>query len=295
MGMTEDQLRKQGIDPNAPVTFADILTTAQQTPIGTATSDYAAVEATFGTQALAAQQKTILGLGGFAPAPTTQRPALDTGWIRMPNGVFANPTLGQVLFPTPAEGFDPSEIPGSEQWLRSIQDTWSETQFDTWRKRLIRLGYDTLVTGGIAEKGGKALDIIEGLRQYHFMRYLNGGKAIPATPVNQKTREAMREQIDFVSLKERVKPWGTAVFGEDLDDDSAEWIADKIVMEMTQLARKHPTWTFEQIESGADVRVQKEFLKEPEVKEGLKEVRRIEERTGLRDKLETAAQVFGSL
>lgn len=214
----------------------------------------------------------------------------ETGKLLYANGVMVD-LASKNLIPGPWMT-DPN-VEGSAAWLNEVQnngDKWA----NKWRKTLWDQGY----TGAgmlQSESGGMAQDLLDALQAYHFSRYVNYGKAQPLAPTNQKTREAIREQVDFVTLKEEMKTWGVPAFGEELDDDSADYLAERMVRKMTQLAKKHPTWTFEQIETGADVRVQQEFVEEPEVKEGLREAKRIEERTGLRDKLETAAQVFGSL
>lgn len=260
----------------------DLLKSAQEAfknmPSKSEISDYQTVAAQFTASDLDYQKRTQLGLGGSTPQYITT----DDGWIRLPNGVLANPETQAVIYPPRGIGADPATIEGSEQWLRAIQETWSDKKFNNWRSKLISMGYDTMVTGGIAEKGGAALDVIDGMRAFFKIKYLNGGKPIAAAPVDQATREQVRSQVDYQALKERVKTWGEVPFGEQLDPATADYFADQIVREMTQLARKHPTWTLEQVSSGADMRVQKDFLKTPGVKSSVREAEREEDEMSTR-------------
>lgn len=240
-------------------------------------------------QSFAAQSQLPSGLGAFSYAGPTRT---QEGWQRV-GSVYVNPALGAqgILFPTAANGVNPAEVEGSEEWLQTIQDKWDDEKFNTWRKRLIDLGYDSAVTGGIAEKGGKALDVIDGLRAYWQSYYLNGGKAIPLRPVNQQTREAVRKQVDFQSLKEEVKAWGTVPFGEGLDEKTADYFAEKLVRKMTQLANKHPEWTMEQVQAGAEMRTQKEFVEAPGVKQSLRDAEEDEMDETLRESIVSIAQL----
>lgn len=235
---------------------------------------------------------TSLGIGKGVQAQPVDYISSPTGAIKYPGiGVIADPNTQAVYFPTHRDGVE--DIEGSEEWLRKIQKTWGDEKFEKWRKQLIRLGYDQLVSGGIAESGGAAMDVIEGLRQYHKARYLNGGEAIPLTPGGGKKniRQAVREQVDFVSLKEEVKGWGEVPFGESLDPGTAEYFADRMLQKMTELARKHPSWTMEQVQTGATTRVQKEFIKSPGVEAGLEEAEDDEMSTALRDSIVSISQL----
>ena len=274
MGMTEQELAALA---------------AATSQLGSGSSDYASVASLFGAQGLASQMRASLGLGGQTPGPLT--PTAAQGWTRLPNGVLINAAQQSILFPTKADGLDPAEIEGSEEWLISIQDSWSDAKFDSWRKRLIKQGFDQAV-GGIAPKGGFAADLKAGLRAYWQTAYLNGGKPIAFAPSTQ-TREAIRKQVDFVSLKEEMKTWGQVPFGEDLADSEAEWLADKLVGKMTELARAHPEWSFAQLQTGAETRVQREFTEDPNVTPLLKEAQDQEVSYNLRDSILSIAQLGG--
>lgn len=293
------------IDPKQQLTFADIPLVAQQMAdqiaAGGAGGDpYTAALAEFGDLGVAehyALNPELLKTPGATSASVTSA----SGKIRFANGVIVDQITGQLISgPWMA---DP-EVEGSNAWLTAIQDEWTDAEFNTWRKRLLELGY--VPEGGLAESGGKAMDIINALALYHQTRYINGGKVIPLTPVDVGTREAIREQVDFKSIKEGIKSsWGDAAFDKPLNDALATWLTEQIIKEATKLRRKHPTWTVgqaigspgsaETLPSGAFLRVQEEFTKMPEVKAGLREGERLEERTGLRERLETAARVYGSL
>lgn len=225
-------------------------------------------------------------------APFSNYQTAPTGTIKYTDsGVIADPANKAVFFPTHRPDVD--DIEGSEEWLRKIQKNWTEDKFNKWRKQLIKLGYDTKVDGGIAEKGGLAQDVIDGLRVYHWNRYLNGGEALPLTPGGgrQNIRDAVREQVDFVSLKEEIKGWGEVPFGEALDPTTADYFADRMLQKMTELARKHPSWTMEQVQAGATTRVQKQFIKEPGVAESLEEAEDEEMSTALRDSVVSISQL----
>lgn len=183
-----------------------------------------------------------------------------TGKVLYENGVIADPVTGGVpLFPTG------SVLPGSEPWIRDIQTKWSEEKANEWRKKLIEQGYDSLVTGGIATTGGMAADLLQGLRQYHYARYNNYGKAIKARPTS-KDKTSIREQIDKVALKDEVKAWGQVPFGEDLDPKTADYFSDRIIQVAQRLA-KEKGWNAESAVAGAEVRVMKEFARDPALKD----------------------------
>lgn len=174
-------------------------------------------------------------------------------------GVIADPVNQVVLFPTHKSDVD--DIEGSEEWLRKIQKTWSEDKFNKWRKRLIELGYDQVV-GGIAEKGGAAMDVIAGLREYHKSRYLNGGEALPLFPTDGKP-DSIRKQVDFKVLKENVGTWLDAV-GFERDDDAQDFFAQQVIKTANRLTKKG--WTPDQALAGAEVRVKEDFAEAPGVK-----------------------------
>lgn len=214
-----------------------------------------------------------------------------TGQIRYVNGVIADPIGGTVVYPPG----DPS-VEGSEAWLRSIQDDWGEKQANTWRKRLSNQGYE------VAETGGWAMDLVNALRTYHQARYINYGKAIPLTPKDKASRAAqIRKQIDPVALKEEVKTWGQVPFDEDLDPDTAEYFADRVIDVAARLAKKHPEWTPAQVigtpssqygpATGAYLRVEKEFAKAPGVRGALREEEEDEMDESLRNNIISISQL----
>jgi len=94
----------------------------------------------------------------------------DTGWLLFRNGVLVNPADGSVFF-------EPNSMaPGSPNWLRRVQESWSDEQVATWKRRLAEFGY---LTPEQAKTKGIDQAFLEGLRQYHLDRYRNFGKPIP--------------------------------------------------------------------------------------------------------------------
>lgn len=317
-----------------PLTFDQILPEAWRTPIGGGQQDpYALALAEFATLPTPIKSQSAYyganpelaanlryGVGGTqkfqvptvdeagnevmqeveVDIPAAQAPVVGfvvapSGRVRFWNGVIMDPGTRTVIFRP-----NDAEVVGSEAWLRAIQDDWDDKEIGVWRKRLADEGYE------VSEKGDWALDLIDALRDYHFNRYLNFGKPQPKGPVNQQMREAIREQVDFKSIKEGIKSsWGDAAFGQPLNDALADYLAERVIRQAAKLKRKHPGWTVgaaigspgstETLPSGAFLRVQEEFSEMPEVKAGLREGERIEERTGLRERLETAARVYNQL
>lgn len=222
----------------------------------------------------------------FLPGPSDYLTA-PSGAIKFQNGVIANPSVPGSI-PLFAPG---SVAPGSPLWIKTVIDTWGGDKANEWRKKLIELGFNARVAGGIAEKGGIADDLLEGLRQYHYARYNNYGKSIPVAPQDVVSRRAVRGQFDVVDLREQIKPWGQVPFEEDLDKDTADYFADRVIDLAVKLAREHPTWTFEQVEAGAQVRAQKEFVQTPGVKGALKEAEQDEMDDELLDNIVSISQI----
>ena len=218
----------------------------------------------------------------IGPVPYTVSPV--SGRILYKSGVVADPTTGEVIFP-PGMYRDASTIEGSDEWIRSIQGTWTVKQANTWRKKLASQGYE------IAESGGMGYDLLNGLKEYHRMRYLNGGTPLPLAPTTQETREQIRKTVDFQMLKEEAKGWGDAVFGDSLGDEEAEYFAERIVQTMTRLAKKHPEWSMEQLQSGATMRAQKEFVGDEDVSQALNEAEEDEMDETLRSSIVSISQV----
>lgn len=215
------------------------------------------------------------------------------GQILYSNGVIYDPAAHTLTFPTPGSGIDPTEVEGSEEWLHKIQTTWTATKANQWRKRLLALGFDRVVTGGIAKTGGMAMDLIEGLRQYHSTRYSNFGTVQALSPQGGSTESPkdIRKSIDFESLTEEVRGWGQVPFGEDLSRPEAKYFAGRMVTKMAELQRNHPDWTEQQISSGATSRVQREFLDQPEVEDQTQQQDELEGNTSLRKNIVSAFQL----
>ncbi len=219
----------------------------------------------------------LLKVPGLAPqADYVEEP---TGKILYPNGVIADPSNGQVLFPPG----DPA-VAGSEPWLAMAQANWDEKKVEAWRKQLAKQGYE------VVRSGGWAMDVIVALRDYHRNRYLNFGNAQPLIPTTQKAREEIRKSTDFVALKEEIKGWGQVPFEEQLDPNTAEYFADRVMDVATRLARTKG-WTPEQAVAGAQLRVQKEFVETPGVKGALREAEEDEMDESLRDTIVSISQI----
>jgi hypothetical protein len=228
-------------------------------------------------------------LPGKGPAPVGDKgyTTSPTGKILYANGVIADPTTGTVEFGALAND---ATIEGSPAWLAAVQDKGEEWAND-WRKTLWDQGYqgaDLLQS----ETGGMAQDLIAALRTYHTARYSNFGKVQPVMPTSdQSTREAIRKSFDFQAEVEEAKSWGQVPFGEDLDPNTAEFFAERVITRAQQLAKKHPEWSMEQIQAGATTRVQKEFVKDPSVKGALKDAEREEMDDSLRQSIVSISQL----
>lgn len=211
-----------------------------------------------------------------------------TGKIMYANGVIYDPEQGVLAPPGKA-------VPGSREWLLKIQDEWNDKEADKWRKKLWDLGYVGGETGLQAETGGMAHDLLSALSVFHTNRYANGGRVQRLAPTESvATRESIRESIDFKTLKNDVKAWGQVPFGEDLADEEADWLADQMVRKMVQLAKKHPTWTGEQLQAGAQTRVQERFTEQPQVAALIQEQEDQEVSYKIRDSIVGLDQLLGA-
>lgn len=137
-----------------------------------------------------------------------------TGKLLYSNGVIADPETGEVLF-------KPGSVaPGSEAWLLKIQEEWTDKEANAWRKRLNKLGF--VPTGGLAEEGGIAHDLLSALRLFHETRYANFGKVIPAAPRGEQTKQLAREAYDPLEVKTDARALLTEVFGDDPSDEEVK-------------------------------------------------------------------------
>ena len=212
------------------------------------------------------------------------------GALLFKNGVIANPLEGTVYFPPAGahNGVDPEQVAGSPQWLARVQREWTDEKVGAWRKRLSAQGYQ------VASEGGMAYDLIDALRQYHSNRYTNLGQAIPLTPEGKGGIAAsVRDSYDKQMIKETVKGWGEVIWDEPLDDDVADWWADRQIELAVKMAKNNPEWTLDQVQAGAELRAQREFSDAPGVKGALKEAEQLEGSTKLRDSMVSLSQVTG--
>jgi hypothetical protein len=218
-----------------------------------------------------------------------------TGKILYENGAIYDPETERTLYPPDSRA--QVSIQGSNAWLRDIQERWSQEKVEAWRKRLWAQGY----TGGTAtgvillqsETGGWGVDLVNALREYHADRYANYGKAIPLTPsIPDSGARSIRRTFDKRALKEETKTWGLEAFGEDLDDNEAEFFADRILDVAQRLAKKHgKEWSVDQIQQGAALRVQEQFVKDPAVADALEEMEELEGDTTIRNSLISISQL----
>lgn len=255
----------------------------------------AALEASF-TQLAAdaqAQENPYLALKAtfrLASAPTGDGYIEnDSGQIMYANGTIYDPETGEVYYPNKASGIDPADVPGSPQWVAKIQAEWSEEKANEWRKKLVSLGFDEAVSGGIATKGGFGQDLIAGLQAYHSSRYSNFGKVLPVRP-GGAGGERLKDIVDPVALKEEVKGWGQVPFEEDLDDDTAEYFTGR-VMAVAHRLMKNKGWDATRAFEGAGVRVQKEFLGNKDVDTAINEAEEDELDETLRNDVVSIAQL----
>lgn len=226
-------------------------------------------------------------VGGQFPPTPGKAPYVEsaTGKIMYENGVIVDMTTGQLV---DGAWQTDANIEGSRAWLIAIQKDWSDAKADTWRKRLSDMGY--IPEGGLAESGGMAIDLVNSLKLYYTTKYLNGGTAPRMSPKATKT-EAIRKSFDPVMVKESVKEWGSIPFDDPLDDDTASYFADRVMDLAVKLAQQHPTWTGEQVQSGAEIRAQREFVQTPGVKGALRDEEDDEMDESLREQMVSISQL----
>lgn len=216
---------------------------------------------------------------------------LPNGMTLYSNGTIYDPNQGVLYPPDPSSAVN---VVGSDVWLRDIQDRWSDDKAAEWRKKLWDQGYQG-ANGLQTDEGGWGMDLVNALRLYHSNRYANYGKVQPLTPKGASTGigKAVRDSLDPVAIRDEVRGWGQAVFGEDLAEPEAEFFAERIMDLTAELARKNPSWSPEQVVAGAERRVQAEFVKTPGVKGELAEMEEDEMDESLRSSIVSIAQVAG--
>jgi hypothetical protein len=205
-----------------------------------------------------------------------------TGKLLYSNGVIADPETGEW---TPPPG---KAVPGTKAWWLGLQEKWSEKEANQWRKKLIALGFDQMVEGGISESGGLALDLYEGLRAYHGVRYTNYGQ-VPKPRGDRLTRRDLRKSLDMVALKEDMKTMGSE-FELELSDSEADQLADRLLFHASRLA-KNKDWDAEGIISGATTRVKKEFGELPGVQQVQELIEEDEMNTEIEDSIVSISQL----
>lgn len=253
-----------GIDPNAG--SADPYTQAKAT--------FAGLPRTYltSTEAMHETDPSRFGKAPYIPNAT--------GQLLYDNGVIADPASQTVL------GFDRlgPNVEGSYAWMLKIQESWSTKEANEWRKKLSNQGYD------VATKGGMAQDLLAALQEYHTFAYLNFGKPLPKTPKGA-VGQAVRSTFDRQALKETAKTWGQVPFEEDLDSDTAEYFADRTIDLAVELAKEHKNWSMEQIQAGAELRAQKEFIRTPGVRGAIRDAEEDEMDDSLRQNIVSIAQL----
>lgn len=264
---------------------ADAMASQLASKQGAGASEYDAVLATFGA----------IPSGPVTPSKGVQsqvRSTSPSGMILYENGAIYDPTTRETLFPTNPNAA--ISTPGSEVWLRDIQDSWSDEKAEEWREKLWKEGYqgaDALQ----ADKGGWGLDLVNALRMYHTNRYSNFGKAQPLVPqggaANIGRGKQMRDAVDKTALRAEVKSWGDIPFAEELDDDTADYFADRVMDVAARLAKQHKGWDSTQILEGAKGRVVEEFADTPGVKGALREAEEDEMDESLRENIASLSQL----
>ncbi|HXF73154.1 MAG TPA: hypothetical protein VNO79_11150 [Actinomycetota bacterium] len=142
----------------------------------------------------------------------------ETGWLMFRNGVLVNPADGSVVF-------EPNSMaPGSPNWLQRVQETWSDEQVMSWKKRLAEFGY---LTEEQAKTKGIDQAFLEGLQQYHIDRYRNFGKPVPRDLSGQAggAGDFALTARDFqAQIRGDVREQFRRVFGNDPSDaELEEW------------------------------------------------------------------------
>lgn len=211
-----------------------------------------------------------------------------TGKIMYPNGAIFDPATGKTLYPSSTRRAQ--SIQGSVPWLIRISEEWSDAKVAEWRKKLAGQGYD------VAEKGEMADDLLFALQEYHENRYAKLGRVLPKTPGGEAAGEVtIQETFDKQALRAEIKTWGQVPFGEDLNNDEADWLSDRVIKVAQRLFKKHKgAWTTEQVHAGAQARVFEEFADEPQVAALVKEQEDQEVSYKIRDSIVGLSDLLGA-
>lgn len=151
-----------------------------------------------------------------------------TGKLLYKSGVIVDLVNGGApIFQDPN---DPT-IQGSPAWLRRVQETWDENKVGVWRKRLANQGYE------IESKGGISQPFLNALRDYHWNRYFNYGKAVPVAD-----RPTFKEEARAVYTRHDAENDARAtyieVFGDDPRPEEVKRFADGYLGAVTKALRK---------------------------------------------------------
>jgi hypothetical protein len=174
------------------------------------------------------REEFVVGAKGFSVHP-------DTGWIQYANGVLVNPSQGAA-----GVVFDPtSTAPGSPNWIRSIQDKWSDEKIDEWKKRLVEFGY---LTKDQAKPKGIDQDFLDGIAAFHRSRYANFGKAVPTSLAGIPGTEAEEFELtarDFqAQIRNDVREQYRRIYGRDPSDAEVEEWARFTTRQASQTQRR---------------------------------------------------------
>jgi hypothetical protein len=226
------------------------------------------------TDASLANLSRIPAKDGYEINPTN-------GLVRYNNGVFYDPDADQVVF----NHADP-EQQGSLAWFARLQESGSEKQIETWRTRLQRYGYD------VGDKGGFDAPLKAALADFFQSKYKNLGK--PLAVGDQFEKAQWGGTLDPAVLHNEVRGWYETAFGDDPTDAELDWWSDKLKRSAQRIARNQG------LDPGAAVtvaqaRTQEKFRESPDVQEQADWVKETGANMQMRDRLEQAAQVFGSL
>lgn len=232
------------------------------------------------------ESQTVAGGKGFSVHP-------ETGWIMYANGVLVNPGDGSVYF-------DPtSAAPGSPNWLRQVQTTWTEEQVMDWRKRLVEFGYLTKEQGKV-----KGIDqaFLDAIQAYHVNRYRNFGTSVPTdlAAIGQIGGQRFRLTAeDFqAQIRGDVREQFRRVFGNEPSeaelDEWSRFVTQQAIRLQKVFEQKGatPSTALSLAATEAEERLIEELETSPEAS-FLRES--VEENTRLRDALATAVVTARSL